>query len=76
MSLDDARFIQDRDPHRVSDILAAFPRQCREARAMPMGMARIRPATTAMATSSRVSMAPSARRGSHLMITSQFIPRS
>ncbi|MBI2155774.1 MAG: bifunctional phosphoglucose/phosphomannose isomerase [Candidatus Rokubacteria bacterium] len=34
MSLDDARFIQDRDPHRVSDILAAFPRQCREARAL------------------------------------------
>lgn len=44
MSLDDARFIQDRDPHRVSDILAAFPRQCREARALraepPVGGAR------------------------------------
>jgi LacI family transcriptional regulator len=40
------------------------------------GSARIKPATTAMATSSRVSSAPSARRGNHLMITSQFMSRS
>lgn len=42
---------------------------------MPSGMARTNPATTAMATSSRVRVAPWARRGSHLMMTSQFIIR-
>jgi hypothetical protein len=40
---------------------------------MPSGIASIRPAITAMATSSRVRVAPWASFGSHLMMTSQFI---
>lgn len=31
MSLDDARLFEERDPHRVRDVLAGFARQCREA---------------------------------------------
>ena len=31
MSLDDPRAISEADPHRVAEILAAFPAQCREA---------------------------------------------
>ncbi len=43
---------------------------------MPSGIASSRPAITAMATSSRVRVAPWASLGSHLMITAQFRPRS
>src|SRR2546426_9231531 len=34
MTLDDPRAFQRADPHRVAEILAAFPAQCREAQAL------------------------------------------
>lgn len=51
MTLDDARLVAERDPHRVREVLAAFATQCREALALAVEPAvpRVRPTLVVVA---------------------------
>ena len=71
MNLDDPRAVQQGDPHRVAEILSAFPAQCRAAQALRSEppLPRLRPSLIIIAgmggsASGATSWRPRASRGS------------